>query len=307
MNRMRTIAAAACLMLAMAVTTAGLTVPQRIQSLHPQLAQELSIVELDDVVVELSQLEDLTVQAGSELRIYLVGEDGALFYDQNDAPIPTADVTLPRLRAARISIDQQYAVGRSAIDSVEFAYSSRTEHVATASPYIQIRFARDYAGVEDIGFEVSLAVRLAGEVQEQTTLTLRGALRVMEFPAVDDGQEIDLRDGGVVVAEEDIRGATILLENGVALTADLQKGERYFAAASVEMLTYQDGDDALEIQQYTMRAINLDRLGAKVTIESDISLHVYDASGAYLGTTNDQLPYSATYTVVGKRMQYFRP
>lgn len=298
------------LLLAVPFHGAALTAPQKIKALHEQFAEQISCVELDGSFVEAEQLSALGVHAGSELRVYLTGRDGSLFLDQNGLPVPTADVTLSRLRAARISLEIQDEAAQAAVESVEFAYSHKTEALPSASPYIQIRFVEDFVSVEDSEFSFEVGLSIAGELQQQTVLSLTGLMQVTEVELPVGSAEADIGDGSVVRAAEDRESVLLQLGEEVTIQAAVSEGEKYYGVAKLEEQRSESGaaDTGGEVLKiYSLQSVNLDRPGNQVRIHSDITLHVYNAQGRWVGTTRDALVYSERYYLINQKMERYLP
>lgn len=283
-------------------------VPQKIKSMHPQFAGELYFAELDGVAVPMDGLTDLAVQAGSELRIYLLGQnDTYLFFDQLGEGIAPADISLSRLRAAQIAV--RYAEDGAegeAVRSVELGYSFKTANLPTAAPFISVKFAPGFSGIDDTAFSITVSLSIVEEPQPQTEIQISGAMRMVErFVSSADG-EIDIGDGVVVVPTEPLRRARIALGGGVTITASLEEGERYYGVARME--EQDTGADPVEtVKVCILDTIGLGDTAATVEIDSDVTLHVYGEDGAYLGTTRDPLPFSETYYLISRKMTHFLP
>lgn len=284
--------------------------PQKISALHSQFAQQLQIVELDGGEIPPSSLSALDVYSGSELRIYLLGggEDQRLFYDQNGEPIPTADISLSRLRAGQVSVncDEHEAV----IRSVSLAYSNKAGSLPTAAPYIRVEFAPEFFSVEDVAFSAVLSLSLAGEEQLQTRLELAGAIRTKVVEVSGEDTAIDIQDGSVLLATENIPSISLALGDGVSVHTRLQAGRKYYAAAHLqaeETVEASANTPAKILRIYSLEDIGLDRRGTTVLIDSEVPMYVYGADGGYLGTTRTRLPYSPQYSLSNRKVTSFLP
>lgn len=282
------------------------SVPQKIKGLHPQLTQALYYIELDGEMLSVDWLSALEVKPGSELRIYLLGKDGgSLFADQNGNPIPTADVSVSRLQAAKISVNAPQEERLGVVESVAFAYSDKTDLLPSAAPYIGIRFVPELASLEDIIFTLPLTISIGGG-QNSEEIILSGSITIDELSISRDETAIDLSGGAIAVPEENMRNVRIFLGDGVFLTANLEKDKRYFAVATLEAASSTQESVSVEmVRVYSLKAIGFDNEATWVQIESDRLLHVYAEDGAYLGTTRDQVPYSEQYYLVNRKMPSF--
>lgn len=278
-------------------------VPQKIKSLHASFAQQLTVAELDDVPVSQDDLSNLVVHAGSRLCIFLQGEEGeSLFFDQNGAAIPTADLSLARLRAAQIALEQPYGDAADVVESVQIS------GVPGGVPYLQVQFQQEFFSTEDLPFSFSLQLSMAGKALDETALQLSGVMRTVQREVYAQEDPIDLRDGVVIQAAESISQAQLLLGEGVTITANLRQGEKYYGVATVETVAAaQPGTPPQPYRLYTLQVIHLDEPGSRVRIDSDVTLHVYNAKGEYLGTTRSELAYSDQYVLTTRRAETDAP
>lgn len=284
--------------------------PRKIKTLHPDFAGCLYLAELDGSSV--AGLDALTVAPGSQLRIYLIGqgEDQSLFFDQDDMPIPAADVSVSRLRAAQVSLSRPKGKDARAIQSVEFGYTAKTSSLPTACPYIEITFAADTASVKDIPFAYTLTLSMAGEVQEQTALEITGIIMPQQREVTAADTEVDIQDGALLVAREDVRGISVIIGEGISITANLKAGERYYGVATIdteEVFAAAAGTPGEVLKIYSLQTVNLDRAPNKVRFESELLLYVYGADGAYLGTTDTPVAYSEQYYLTNRKAEVFVP
>lgn len=284
--------------------------PRKIKTLHPDFAGCLYITELDGSSV--SGLDALTVEPGSQLRIYLVGpgEDQSLFFDQDGLPIPAADVSVSRLRAAQISVSKPEGRDAKVIHSVDFAYTAKTSSIPAACPYIEIKFASDTASIKDIPFAYTLTLSMAGEVQEQTTLEIAGVVAPQQREVTAADTEVDIQDGALLIAREDVRGISVTIGEGISITANLKAGERYYGVATIdteETSAPKAGTPGEILKIYSLQTVNLDRSANKVRFESDLLLYVYGADGSYLGTTDTPVAYSEQYYLTNRKTEAYIP
>lgn len=286
--------------------------PQRIGSLHPQFADHLFLVTLDGEALPPEELTNLTVYAGSELRVYLQGqEDARLFYDQNGAPLLAADISLSRLRAARIAVYHN-ADGSSVpvVESVELLYGVKTAQLPSASPCVSIRFASEFASVEAVPFAVTVGLSMAGIPQEGTEFTVSGTMEIKEQIVTASEPAVDISDGSVAVAGEDIGTVRVTVGQGVTIDARFTEGEKYYGVAHLELDSSAANTPSLAtgvVRVYSLDTINLAGPHSRVEIDSDVTLHVYDEDGAYLGTTRDRLPCTGMYYLSNRKMAHFVP
>lgn len=284
--------------------SAAVSAPQKIKSLNGQLSQYLTVIELDGTEISSQELDSLHVQAGSELRIYLADPQGnSLFYDQNGDPIPTADVSLSKLRAARITLAPLDGDAADAVEKVEFAYAIKAKGLPTGAPYISVTFLSDLFRVDPIPFSFVLQLCQDGLPVSQGEVSVSGLLLTVEQDVTADDDTLDIHDGVVAVAVDDVSGIVLDLGDGLTMTANLTQGERYYGVAHLELEEPENAPTSAEIRKvYSLQTIHLDHPDNIVHIYSPVTLHVYTADGKYAGTTRDGLPCSDRYYLTNKKM-----
>lgn len=289
---------AACCMFMM-TAAAWAFVPQKISSLHPQFAQELSEFELDGNVISYDDLSSLEVYAGSELRIYLVGSnrETSLFFDQNGDSISTADVSVAKLRAAQLSVwaedDTQM------VDRVEFGYARKAGSRQTAAPYVRIVFTKQSQKLDSQPFNLQVGLKMGKNAVDGTELTLSGALGMREISATAAVDYLDVSDGSSVVAEENVERIALNLGHGLRLETSLKQGRKYYATVSPE----EESSSGNVAAVYRLHAVGFQSGGTSARFDLDTLYYVYNDSGKYLGTTRQPLPFSQTYVLRIKKTE----
>lgn len=273
--------------------------PSKIGSVHMQFAQSLEVCTLDGASIAKESLSDLTIEPSSELRIYLCGEGGApLFFDQSDALMRTADITLSRLRAAQLTVAIAEGHSTALVQSLEFAYGNAS--VCGSAPYISLRFAQEV--LDETSFSFVVELRMLGQPLANTAIPISGVLKP-NYRSIRPGEVVvDVRDGAVALSQQDIPQVEFLIGNGVSIKAPIRQGDKFFGAAQLETLplpstvSEENATDPLSpVKAYHLRTALLDRSQYRVCIQDDTTFYVYDEDMRYLGTTLEDLPYSDTY------------
>lgn len=294
--------AATSLLLVTSLLLSGFIAPKKIKALHPAFADRLAYADLDDQAIPVSELSDLDVQPGSVLRLYLVGENGeSLFLDQNDDPFPTADVSMSRLRAASVEITLSAPEQvQSVIVVADLASAARHSELSSTVPYIELQFYSVGVLVQDQPFTLEIGLEMAGKQQEQSRIQIDGYMRVAERYLYAEDTAVDLRQGQVVYAQENIAEIAVRLSDTVVLYSSMESGGRY--SADIQALM-EWGDVPVEniVLAYRLETIQFQAETSTVKIDSNQKLYVYDEQGTCLGTTGSRLAYADTYYLSSKR------
>lgn len=285
--------------------TGNAAVPQKIRSINPDMAQKLEFFELNGSAITVDELTDLNINAGSELYIYLQDKDGASFFnDQNGTPISTGDLTMSRLYSAQLGVEQ--IEGESQIiESIQLGFGSSASFDINSAPYVRIKFTDQCISIDDLPFSATVALTLGGQVQQQSALEIYGVLETESRDVYAADMPIDIEDGTIINALEDISSAKLIIADNVTITANLEEGQRYCGKVEVR----QASPSELGIQAenmlydvYTLSVINLDNPDTTVKINSESTQFVYNAAGEFMGTTRNELPFSDEYILTNKKI-----
>lgn len=299
MRRLITISMFMLLCIALAIPMLGFASPRKIRILHAQLADELVYAELDNQPISTSQLSDLEISPDSVLNIYLFGKNGAsLFFDQDNEPVPTPDVTMSRLRAAGVEAVVTMAEGEGLHATADLGYSNSGQPLPSAAPYLEIRFDGQSPIMADQTFALECSLSINGSLQEQTTLQIAGSIYIEEQYVSADDAFADIRGGQVLCALDDIPMVALQLHDEVMIYTSVQAGQRYSGTVQQLQAEQPPADDV--VTAYKLETVNIDE-SSLVEISSAAVLLVYDGAGDYLGTTAERLPYSAIYYLCDKR------
>lgn len=270
----------------------GVGMPQRIRAVSDSFADELFYAELNGEAVSWEELDSLQATPGRELRIYLTGEEGgALFRDQEDLPVATADVTMSRLRAAQV--EPEISDPSGVIESCTIGYAPKQRMLGV--PYVSLVFV---SRLEEIPFTLEVGLTIHGSRQDASYIEISGVLSP-SFTEVYADSQVDLRGGVVALAVEDIPQDSLQIADDVYIYCELNAGGQYSGTANREV----PGVLLADFYQwrYTLQTMNLDFADSLVEIRTAQAYYVYSADGRYLGTTDEMLPYADCYYLSNQR------
>lgn len=281
--------------------------PQRINSLHPEFANQISVVLLDGEAVEPSGLGSLTVYPGAALEIVLAGgsDNPDLFLDQNGLPIKTADVTASKMRAANIAYESENLNASGIRVSTEITVINAGG--AAARPVLRILFPHQYNDIAPMSFSLAYTLSVNGEVQPPSRLAISGSFGNREL-ALTSSDTRAYAGTAVLAPVEDIASISLDAGSGVTVEASLYAGGRYLLSAGSKT----GGDDArlLEENRHVVNIITLDALGfnagqiKSVSLDMEQNYFVYDAGRNFIGRTSEALPFSEKFYILDKAIEF---
>ena len=280
--------------------------------------------------------DDLTVTPGDEIRIPLTAD--MFTYSDGKVPIYMEAITFSQLSRVRVrtrvrsgssvldyvQFDQDYFDGKPFIQSGGTTFSGKTA-------YISVKFAKEFVSVEDKDFAFSIYLSINGKpYYDELSIDLAGTMKVTTEQVDKSTERIDLSEGLVAEAEENIQGICLDLGSGLQVYTNMFEGQKYCGVAKVL-----EGVDAyladreltmLEIEEvdlpnlytdivmvYKVQSVGLNRPSTSVKIDkeadeifyADRTYHVYDEDLRYIGVIGDSFPYSDYYFVTGERIAQF--
>lgn len=243
----------------------------------------------------VSKLTELAAKAGDELRIYLtpdmfLGTDGKTLATAANPKI----VVREQLRGAKITLRKSSSKGSAAFESVGLKYDK------TKGAYISVQFVKTYPDTKDIAFNTVLYLYEDGKRIDATKITLSGTL-ANEVVVIDaDSDYVDLSEGRVAEAIENVRKIEVYAGSYVTVFTAVTRGKKIYATCTTDIA---DGEDAIfkaypgVADVYTLTTLNLRPASKAVKFDLDDVMYVYGADGKYLGTSNNTLAFSEKYYV----------
>lgn len=257
------------------------------------------LIKLDDTFIAADKLSDLTVEAGSELKIYLTD---TMFVDSAGTRVNTdltkaKYVTRAQVRDAKVTLRRSTSKGKDAFQSVGIKYDK-------TGAYIGIQFVDTFTSTEDLDFGVTLYLYINDRRRDATKLSIYGTLTTDDVAVYNDTEYVDLQDGQYAEAMERIIGIEVDTGNGLSIFMNMTRGRKYAATSSNDLSNadIRVTDKYPYITSvYTLKTVNVKSANPKVMIYTDTKQYAYDANGKYLGTTDKRLAYSTKYYVSDKK------
>ena len=208
------------------------------------------------------------------------------------------DLTMQDVRTNRITVRQNARRGAQAIASVDI--KENKNKVAC----ILVTLADPFTSVQPMDFETRLELYFNGKRQNLVT-TVSGTLANKLDEVFSDTEYIDLSGGITALAVENSRGVEAYLGNGVSVFVNMARNREYYGTATnipddndIEVMNkFSDIEEAL-----TLTTIGLNAEGKNVRIDAGRNYYVYSRNMAYLGRSNDMLPYSTKYYLSSREL-----
>jgi hypothetical protein len=169
---------------------------------------------------------------------------------------------------------------------------------------VVLRMAEEFVSVNERAVEVAVSLSVDGKRRQETEFRLTGRMTFPKSYLGEDGEYVSLSDGSVAEATAYIKKIEVDLGHGLSIVTNMLRDKKYYGTAKAEY-----GDNAV-IEDYpqieavfTLHTINLKSAVDNVHILWDYEAWVYGADGAYVGTTQDALPYSDAYYVCNERLE----
>lgn len=228
-------------------------------------------------------------------------KDGFYGEDGNQVVWSTKDPTLgPSLSQARASLRVYFKmmVGRDVIRDIDFVKYTPTPRVRAQSA-IRIRFIEDYDSTKELVYRFKVRM-----VAKGTTIGIEevfgGTMYNLEYDT-EGALYTELGYKAIwYTGDESVDRVVMDLGEGVSVTTDMFKGEKYYGYAKLEP---NEGQDAVleaypEIYDvYRIKTINIKSYGSKVQFydRGDDVFYVYNERGEFVGMSNEDVAYSTTF------------
>ena len=277
------------------------TINKTITSLTGKNLTEVAI-EFDDKAISATELTNLNASPDSELR-FLLNTD---FFNW-DPVIQNmgANVRKSTMDNNKIDVSTRFYGGSKYIDSIDI---KNVDGVA----WVVVEFTEYLPYVDEKSFDFTICLTYRDKKDESTMVQVTGIIANEEMN-VDGYTYANIGEGIVAVADEYNKSIELDLGNGLSVTRSLAEGKKYYGVA----LDEQTNADR-EIMEYypsirkvlNLTTVNMETSGNVVKInpavadsndrdflpsDEELLYYIYDASGKYLGTTNDMLPFRNKY------------
>lgn len=253
------------------------------------------------------EVKNKTVDLGeiyaSDKKTVLIGLYNTMFVDKNGqqggvaGPVVPARLTQADIRASKFKVFTRYASGRAAIKKIS---------LDSKNGQIQVELADEFVSTKPLDFEIFFYLEINGQRYDDRGFTVSGTMYNREVDVYKDYESIDISDQSIAVANDSVRNLEIEIGNGVTVTANLSRNQKYYGTATLEP-TDDDEDVFAEYSSIrdviNIKTVGLDRAGSSVKLSSDWSgLYVYDEDFNYLGRSNAKLPFRTKYYLAGKQL-----
>lgn len=245
-------------------------------------------------------VNNLTIRPDAQIKVYLTAYDfqfATTGGGVTQGP-ERQKVTTSQLRNGKITVKRSVSKGSNTIEDIKFDSDN-------ISAYILIDFVEYFVSTSEQDVDFTIYLAKSGSRRRETDLQIAGTME-NEEETVDAGYNyIDTSEGLVVEADEYVRGIEMYLGNNVYARLNMFKAKRYYGVA----LNTFDTTDAAIMDQYPeidnviqMRTVNVKGSGTAVYFDMGSSYYVYGADGAYLGLSNEEVPYSDKYYFATSRI-----
>lgn len=279
--------------------------PQKIKNVVEDFATKLETIVVDGESFGIEEKDNLAVAPGSQIIIPLSGKTYRdLFLDQNDSPIPCADVTHSRLVAGKVKLED-YNDENIAQASWTFSYSA--DGIRQYAPAIEINISEFAAERNSRTFYLGYGLSIDGSSKASTFISIGGTVSPIEILATANYEEITLPVGGILSSESDLNKVNITLgDTEVGLISDLISGAKYYASANSVIDEYyalvETNSDIVDVIQISQSGFNTAK--AKVVFMYDQNYYVYNSSGEYIGRSYEELEFDEFYYIFAKKLPY---
>lgn len=243
--------------------------------------------------ISLDDLSEFEARPGDVIKIPLSGN---VFSNAGGTPFTQANVSLSALNSGAIGVKSVFSKGPS-------TYTASLGGNRNGS-YIQIEF-KEGVYLTPQKFTSYICLTKSGSRKMSTRINITGEMQSQSKELYLGDDYADISDGSFVAAKASIRSVELYLGEYCTITKNLVRGQNYAGTAVTDDITDQDAkilDKYPSIQYlYKLKTVNLKASGNIVTFDLDRKYYVYDSNGAYIGMSNQALPYWTKYYISDKK------
>lgn len=243
--------------------------------------------------IPIDDLSELEIEPGDVIKIPL---SGSLFLDSSGKPFTQANVSLSALNSGTVGVRTVFTRGQG-------SYTASLGGNKNGS-YIKIEFD-DGIYLTPQKFSSYICLTKGGARKMTTRVNIIGELQTQAKELFMGDDYADISDGSFVTAKASIRNVELYLGDYCTITRNLVRGQSYAGTATADDINGQDVqvlDKYPAIQYvYKLKTVGLKTSGNIVTFDLDSKYYVYNANGAYIGTSNQALPYWTKYYLSDKK------
>jgi len=214
-------------------------------------------------------------------------------------PVSTSQLNSANIKVRTTTLDSS-AIQSVTIDTKAF---SVTNNQKTA--YVKVTFVDNFVSVTGKNFKTSVYLAFGSNRVEESKLVLEGTVENETVTAGSGTDYVDLSKGRVLVPSAYINNLEIGLGGGVMIKTRVYSDRKYYATAK----EYVSSDDGKVLDKYpdidtvvVLSTVNITGTGNIVYLEGYDSYHVYNASGKYLGSSDNAVSLSTKYYLSKKKI-----
>lgn len=268
--------------------------------------------------------KELTVQPGDEIKIPLTAD--MFVWDDGRNPLPDEAITLRELRRSKVKVRTRLREGSKVLDYVQlntdtfdYDFFSPGEAVRTGkTAYISVKFTDKLLSVEDVKFDFDVSLTVDGNMREDRVITLYGEVTPAKIYINTGDDYVDISDGTVVEADDNIRGVKVNMGKGITATRNFSKGQKSYGTVGYIDATFLKREEYAEIYPivhgvYELKTINMNVINKGVKIEPYLNpekpeikeFFVYGEDMQYLGKTTETVAFSNYYILTTEEIPTF--
>ena len=170
--------------------------------------------------------------------------------------------------------------------------------------YIEVELIGTYTEVDTREFETVITLLL--NKQRTQTVTVGGTLANTSDYIESGDSYVDLSDGSVVEAMDNIQDVEVYTGNNVTLFTRMFKGKQYYAVSNLNPVN--TDYDLMEKYPAIQMTVTLETRGfsgthPEVKIDLGENFYAYAADGTYLGRTSERLAFSDKYYLATEKIE----
>jgi len=239
-----------------------------------------------------------TVRPGTVLEFPLTAD----MFAWDGTPGTAGDpVTLSQLNQNNVTVG--HVIRQSQV--IESVTLSTMTHAGQITASVRVEFAEAFVNVNRREFEITIHLMLNNVQVVDSRIILRGNFENPEITVSAGDDFVNISDGSVLLALDNISDLEIYLGYGVSIFTRVVSGQRYYATATTG-ITRADMS-IIERHPDIHTAVRLNTVGiipawARVSLREIGNYYVYNASGGFIGTTNEQLPFANLFYLSSGRL-----
>ena len=210
-------------------------------------------------------------------------------------------VTLAQLRQNNVTVT--HSIRQSQV--LEAVTLSTVIYGGQSTAAVRVEFAEEFANVNSREFEITIHLMLGNVRSDDSRITLRGDFENEEVTVSAGDNFVNISDGRVIVARDNISNLEIYLGSGVTIFTRVVSGQRYYANARAGIINA----DMPMIERHPaiqhavrLRTAGIVPLFTRVALRDIGNYYVYNASGEFLGRSSELLQFANLFYLSSERL-----